>query len=335
MAHLSRQPPRGHRRDRLLHGPHRHVPRALRLLLRPPRSAPAAALPCHHPSDGGLDHAATPPGVPLRPGTALPDPRPRRQVRQRGPHRDPPHEYQSRSRLAVPGRTESPSGSSAPHAAISWTTSSSSTKSTCSAFWPVSPRTTSTTGRTCPWRRTRPRCESSSRSRIQPPRSSLCLASAGFTIATLGAAPPDASARQVHRRGLVVEGVCPCREAHHRHRCQPPPMTVADERGVRSARVFACHSEPREPSRVPGLDCGEGQPRKGASPVSLRRVGGEKHVPRGKRVGAKRGLKEIAGLLHPARLVDDPGQTYAPPPVLPCAFAETRAIPHIHLSVYR
>ena len=59
-------------------------------------------------------------------------------------------------------------------------------------------------------RKTRPRCESWSRSRIQPPRSSLCLASAGFIIATLGAARPDDSARQVHRRGLVVERVCLC-----------------------------------------------------------------------------------------------------------------------------
>jgi len=30
---------------------------------------------------------------------------------------------------------------------------------------------------------------------------------------------------------------------------------------MRSAGVFACHLEPREPSRVPGLDSGEGQQR--------------------------------------------------------------------------
>jgi len=35
---------------------------------------------------------------------------------------------------------------------------------------------------------------------------------------------------------------------------------------VRSARVFACHLEPREPSTVRGLDFGEGQ----GLPASLR-----------------------------------------------------------------
>ncbi len=76
MAHLSCQPPRGHRRDRCLYGPHRHFPGALRLLRHPSRATNADPRRCHRAADGGLDHATTPRGVPLRPGAALPDPRP-------------------------------------------------------------------------------------------------------------------------------------------------------------------------------------------------------------------------------------------------------------------
>ena len=58
----------------------------------------------------------------------------------------------------------------------------------------------------------------------------FCLASADFIIATLGVARPDGSARPVHCRGLVVEGVCLCGKSHRRARCQPLGMTVADKR---------------------------------------------------------------------------------------------------------
>jgi transposase InsO family protein len=47
-----------------------------------------------------------------------------------------------------------------------------------------------------------------SRSRIQPPRSSLDLALAGFIIATPGAAPPGDLARVVHCHCFVLECVC-------------------------------------------------------------------------------------------------------------------------------
>ena len=59
-------------------------------------------------------------------------------------------------------------------------------------------------------RRMSPRCEPWSRSRIQPPRSSLYLALAGFIIATSSVKRPDDSARLVDRRGVVVERVCFC-----------------------------------------------------------------------------------------------------------------------------
>ncbi len=119
----------------------------------------------------------------------------------------------------------------------------------CSAFWPASPRTTSTTGRTCLWRRTRPQCESWSRSRIQPPRSSLCLASAGFIIATLGAARPDASARPVPRRGLVVEGVCLCGK---------PPLSTSEQNHRRHMQGRARPAVlPAVPSRVGHQQCAD------------------------------------------------------------------------------
>lgn len=121
---------------------------------------------------------------------------------------------QGRSRLAAPGRAASPRDSSAPHAATSWAASSSSTRGTCSAFWPASLRTTSTTGRTCPWRRTHPRCESWRRSRIPPPRSSLCLVLADFIIATPGRASYRQSANSVLAKDKSTGGLHHWGRAH-------------------------------------------------------------------------------------------------------------------------
>ena len=78
------------------------------------------------------------------------------------------------------------------------------------------------------------------------------LALAGFIIATLGAARPDDSARQVHRRGLVVEGVCPRRKAH-----RGPQSATGHDRGRHTEGRVRSASLPAIPLRASYQQCAD------------------------------------------------------------------------------
>ena len=66
--------------DRLLRGPHGHVPPPVRVHRAPPRAPPDRAFRCHGEPDDGVGRTADPRGIPVGHGAAVPDPRPGRRI---------------------------------------------------------------------------------------------------------------------------------------------------------------------------------------------------------------------------------------------------------------